>query len=148
MSWYKNYKTARNYEETSFRAMGLDIGVRVSGEYYKGSHDQPPEYPEGEIIEVTMVDPDEFIGDYLEPRWEEFGKDVFKDAILYKEHFGTVPEFLFVIFNGVKFKVTNIDLSDLSKIEVVDADIVDENKLIGTLPSRINDIVQEIASEH
>jgi len=148
MSWYKNYKTARNYEETSFRAMGLDIGIRINGEYYKGSRDRPPEYPEGEITEVTMVDPDEFIGNYLEPWWEKFGKAVFNDTVLYKENFGTIPEFLFVIFNGAKFKVTNIDLSDLSKMEVVDADIVDENKLIETLPSRINDRVQEIASGH
>ena len=147
MSWYKNYKIARNYYETSFNAMGLNIDIRVSGEYYKGSHDQPPEYPEGEIIGVTMVDLGEFISNYLELWWDEFSKIVFKDFLLYEKHFGEAPETLFVILNGVRLKVTNINLSDLSKIEVVSANIIDENKLIETLSSELNNTVQSIASE-
>jgi len=141
MSWYKKAKILR--EGGSFGGVYFDVSVE--GKYWAGTRDQPPEYPEAVIGEVTIEDVDEFANEFLfAGQWDaEFDKalEQYFDGMF--SILGSV-ENVVMDFNGVRIKGRFADPKDSSSEFIVeDADVINSDDFVASLSSNLRESIEE-----
>jgi len=138
MSWYRKSRSPME----SFISHGFEFGANIYGKFHRATQTQPAEYPEVEILKAEVSD----IGDlysYVEFIEDNFYKEIYEEVESRLSNFGVITNPISFEINGVRFVLNIVSKPPYDDWEIIDADIIDEDTFLSTLPEKIQERVEE-----